>query len=137
MLLAAAAAASTAGCSDGRGEPLTVAVEAPHKGNVFPIPGGKGNVEILVDSKRESRKADTTILAYFYDASMTPISPAPSDAVILVKDAGVEKSIPLRAKVGQEAGQLSSDPGPFREGLTGDVSATIGGEAVKAPFSIR
>jgi len=134
-----AAAACAAGCggsgpSDARGVP------ASHGGTVMPLPGGSGYVEILVAAGSPNDagpKSRGRVVAYFLNTDGSgPPSPPPAD-VTFTDEAG--KSYPLTPKAGGDAARFETGPGAFPVGrdLSGELKATIGGQAVSTPVATR
>jgi hypothetical protein len=126
------------GCADGRGKPLTTAVAAPHEGSVFPLPDGAGNVEVLVVTPKGSgKRPSTSVQAYFYKPDMSTLSPAPTDVLLKLDEAGSKKTVALMPKAGKEPVEFASEPGNFRAGLSGELAATIDGKTITVPITVR
>jgi len=127
------------GCGDGRGKPLTTAVAAPHQGTVFPIPDGSGSVEVLVLTPKASsgRRPSTSVWAYFYTQDMSALSPAPTEILLKLDEAGGKKTVSLKPYADKEPGGFASEPGNFRSDLTGELEVTIDGKSISIPISVR
>jgi hypothetical protein len=120
---------------------------ASHGGTLISLPGGKGFVEIMTEESgglgggaRQQRA--TQIVAYFYqNDGSTEMSPPPTDVTVKVGTADNSPVVSLSpsAKAGEpkKSAKFASQPGPFREGFQGQLSAKINGEPVEAKFLIR
>jgi len=121
--------------------------EKQHLGALFPLPDGKGYFEIKTQAGAAGRggrapRTKTTgkpFLVYFYQADgITAMSPAPSDVVIKLGSSEKNTTITLTPEPGESAGTVfSAPPGQYPEAFRGELSATINGQAVTAPFMFR
>jgi hypothetical protein len=111
------------------------------------LPDKAGYAEILTRAPGNSRsarpgRADSQVVVYFLQADgKSAQSPAPTDASLALDTPDGTKTVSLapEAKVADPAqqGAFVSRPGPYGDGLIGELNATIGGKSVKVPFTIR
>jgi hypothetical protein len=110
----------------------------PHGGTAFPLPQGKGFVEILKLDAPE-KPGQTRLVIYFMDAERQPLLSAPISASFQPRGKKAAK-ISLAATGDSEpsngsrlASALFTDPGE----LIGTLSAKINGELLSIAVSIR
>ena len=117
-------------------------VAATHGGNLLTLPGGKGFVEFAVEgpaAAKAARNPKSQVVAYFLKADGSgSLETTPSD-VSFTPEGG--SSIALKpGRDASKTGRYESDPGqslaPGRE-VSGELSASIGGETVKVPVVAR
>ncbi len=116
----------------------SVAVAPPHQGTVFPL-GDKRRVEIVYNTVKAGKAASWVIHAYFFAEDMTPLAPAPTDVAVKLELPSGPMTVPLKphAAKGGSTGEFASEPGPYGEGLTGDLTATVEGQAQTAKLNVR
>ena len=110
----------------------------PHGGTPFPLPGGKGFVEVLRQDAPD-QPGLTQLVIYFLDAECKPLPSASTTASFQPRGRG---AAPVALKpVGDadptKAGGLAS--APFRDPgeVVGVISATIDSKPVSVAISIR
>jgi hypothetical protein len=130
-----------AGCAGGSSSAPTTPNPA-HGGHMFALPDDRGFVEIKSDrepASRGSRKPATgaRIMAYFYmPDGTTRMTPAPSEVKIKMGTDANSSSVAL-APQPKDAALYASEPGPYSEGLRGELEAKINGDPVRVPFLFR
>jgi hypothetical protein len=137
-----AASLSLLGCG---GAPTVATGGGPnvvtHGGTLLPLPGQKGHVEILsqADNPKGTANSKGRVVAYYFnDEGSGPPEPAPT-GVSFTPEGG--KAYPMTRKLdsGTKAARFESELGPFLAGrpLTGELEASIGGQAVKVSVQTR
>ena len=138
-------AASGSGCGSGTNNAGTPSnVVAVHSGTILPMPDGRGFVEILIRSQSDNTKptgkgASGRVIAYFLNKDGSgPSDPAPTDVTYSPADGKPYKMTPIAESAPKSAG-FQTEVGPFSPGreLSGELSASLGGEAVKLPIVTR
>jgi hypothetical protein len=145
VILALAVAAGCGGTSTTYSGTRTAAIAAPHDGNVSPIPGDLGYVEVLFEPpvKPGARGASAAMVAYFLGTDgKTALASAPSEVSIAYTVDRMPKTTTLKPspKTGDPAGaaRFASDTMPVAETrLEGDLSATIDGRTVTVPITFH
>jgi hypothetical protein len=130
------------GCGEGSSSSTKAGVTPPHNGQIFPMPEGRGLVEVVSETTAQPsrRRADSRLIAYFLQADGAPLSPAPTDVKLTFNQGGKSKTVDLAPKSdGASAGGFATPSGQYvtSEGLTGEIAANLGGQAVRVPISIR
>jgi len=103
------------------------------------LSGGAGFAEVVIDLASGARvgRPKSTITVYFLKPDGTSaLDPPPTDVKM---DMGANQAVTLTPSANpSQAGGFSSPPGQYGGmELTGDLSATIGGQAVTVPIVIR
>ncbi len=124
----------------------------PHGGIAVPLPDGAGYAEILLEkegpSKGKSRAAAKGVkprfVVFFLNPDRNgPASPAPGEAQLKVNlPTGSTASVVLTAspKTDDPSGsaRFLSEPGDYDyDELSGELSATLGGQASSVTFALR
>ena len=106
----------------------------------MPLPGDKGFVELTIPAdaaKPGKSRSKPRIFVYFYQLdAKTEMNPGPNNVTIKV-GTGTNSPVLKLAPPTNGDGKYASEPGVFPDGFRGEISATIGGEAVQVPFIIR
>jgi hypothetical protein len=129
-----------AGCSSSPKE-LPVAKPA-HGGTMVPLPGERGFAEIVIDAPPAQKRADKAevkqrIVAYFFEPDgTTAMSAGPSDVKLRI-GTGENGRVVNLAPEPKEAGKYVSEAGAYPDGFSGQLEATLGGEAVQVPVQVR
>ncbi len=133
------------GCGERASAPdaSTVVAEVfgPHYGPALALPGDRGYAEILAEPNRGGQ--DPSVVVYFLDPDLKRVlSPLPSDVRVklAIPGGGIEElslspSPKPRDKAG--SGRMASPPvsvDPDR--VSGELSATVGGQPFSIAFSI-
>jgi hypothetical protein len=128
-------AASLAGCD---GPKPILPPPPPHGGTAFPLPEGKGFIEVVRQDVPDQPK-QTQLVIYFLDAQCKPLPSAPTAASFQPRGRKAA-SVALKTtgdadplKSGALASAPFSDPGE----IVGVISATVESKAVSIPISIR
>jgi len=106
------------------------------------LPGARGFVELVTARGSSTRggpkgQEKTRMTAYFYQADGTSeMSPAPSKVELRIGASGSGTVVNFAAEP-KEAGKFVSEPGTYPDAFPGQIDATINGESVSAPFTIR
>ncbi len=111
-----------------------------HKGQMVSLPGDKGYAEIVISSAGgatgKKGQAKSKVVAYFYQKDgTTEMTPGPTD--VSLKFGTDAKSPVATLTPAKSGGAYESEPGAFPEDFRGALSATVGGESLKAPFAVR
>ncbi len=104
------------------------------------LPDGQGYVEILEQTAPiQGKKSQSRVVAYFLDSSRKPLASTPTAFSLNVPSAGTAliELKPTGDADPAKAGGLATSPIPDRDGLSGDLSATIDGKAVTVPIDVR
>ena len=131
-------AALACGCGD---SPSNLNLKpSPVGGAMTRLPGDRGLVAIKAElppagrgSKAKSRTA-TIVVSFFQVDGATPMTPAPTEVVLLLGAADKAKSVSLSPDP-KEPHRFASAPGPYANGLQGTIHAKIDGEDVRESFS--
>ena len=128
-------AASLAGCG---GPSPTLPPPPPHGGTAFPLPGGKGFVEVLRQDPPD-QAGRTQLVVYFIDPERQPLRAAPTVASFQPR---IRKAAAIALKPTQDAdpskaGGLASTPFEDPGDIAGTLSATIEGKPASVAINIR
>ncbi len=110
---------------------------------MFVLPENRGFAELKTDREaaaRGSRRKPVTgarILAYFYQPDgATPMSPGPSEVKVKL-GTDENNSVVVLSNQTKEPGLYASEPGPYPEGIRGQIEARFDGDPVPVPFLFR
>ena len=138
--LAVGLAVAVGGCSGGVTPATAPTVTAAHGGALTPLSGGAGYVEIVTEAESKVTKAARgRIIVYFVNADgSAPPSPAPTDVTYTDESRKPYKLEP-KTDAAFKGAKFESEPGPFNpgKGLSGELSASMGGSPVKLSLSTR
>lgn len=131
------------GCGEER---ISTPAGPPHGGQLFPMPGKSGWVEIASETVgQEANKNRKTILYVYFlrPDARTLVTPAPSNAALTLDLPSGRASVPLSSRVlptdpNKDVG-FATPPGAYQghENLSGEVSASIDGQNVTVAFAAR
>jgi hypothetical protein len=143
LLLFAFSLGSMAGC----GNPLTSATTKPSPNGLTlsPLPGDRGYFEIKADGEPAPRGArgkgrTGKIFASFYQPDGTTLlKPVPVEVSVKLGTSDASKTVVLNPNTDKARSefQFSSVPGEYPDSLRGTLHATLGGETIEVPFSVR
>jgi hypothetical protein len=141
------AAALLAGCGGISPAPVAARanIPAPHGGTIIPVPDNRGYGEFLLEPppKPGGKAAGSAIVVYFLGPDgKSPMAPAPSSVSVSYTVDRATKTVNLSHKPNADdpAGRsrFATDPLSLAENrLEGDLNATIQGDAVSLPITIR
>jgi hypothetical protein len=129
LLMSLSAGLTLSGCGGAPNDPrAAAAVVATHGGELVTLPDGKGFVELVVEAAgpAKSRKGGEVAAYFLKPDGFGPIEPAPTDVIFTT---GGGPPITLAP----QGDHFVSEPGPYTpgRGLSGELSATVGGGTVK------
>src|SRR5262245_24989375 len=127
--------ASLAGCAR---EGPALPPPPPHGGTAFPLPGGKGFVEV-VRQEAPDQAGRTRIVVFFIDSGPKPLPSAPTTASLVPRGrkATAIALRPTQAADPSTSGGLASTPFDEPGDVAGLLSATIDGKPATIPISLR
>jgi hypothetical protein len=128
-------AASLSGCD---GPKPILPPPPPHGGTAFPLPQGKGFVEVVRQNVPDQPKL-TQLVIYFLDDQCKPL-PSVSTVASFLPRGRRAASVALKTSGDADplkSGALSSAPFGDPGEIAGVISATIESKAVSIPISIR
>ena len=130
-VLAGLALACIPACGPSKVDTSYAGKEPPHQGELVPLPGAKGYVEVV--AKPGAGKTGPEYSFYFLKENYQEFSPAPSTGTLKVGKATAT------LKPG-DGGALVTPPGqgvPAKAGLDGDLSVELDGKPVVIPLGVR
>ena len=111
---------------------------SPHNGTLVDLPEGRGFAEVL-KQPASGKAGQLKVVVYFLGPDRGPMTPAPS-AVTIKGSATGNKPVKLEppgAGDPANAGGFASPPMADRGELDLELAATVGGQAVTVPVSVR
>jgi hypothetical protein len=134
-LIALLGAAVLAGCGE---QSHSLPPPPPHGGTAFPLPEGKGFVEVLRQDVKD-QPSQTQLLLFFMDPECRPLSSAPG--AVSFQPRGNKGSKIAFAPAGEseasKVGALASTPFPDAGDIGGILSATIDGKPISVAVNVR
>ena len=133
------------GCGRTDTGPTADAKPGPGGGTMFPLPNGKGYVEIKSEIHTPARNArgasrTSTIIAMFVQPDgTTELSPAPTEVSARLGTDESNKTVALNPSPGEprSSSRFATAQGDYPENPRGVLAAKIGGDSVEVPFSVR
>jgi hypothetical protein len=124
-----------AGCDQRK---ATLPPAPPHAGTAFPLPEGKGFVEVLRRDTAD-RAGQTQLVVYFIDAECKPLRSAPTAASFQPRGRGATGLAlkPTGDTDPSKAGELASAPFDNPGDIAGVLSATFDSTPVAIAISVR
>jgi hypothetical protein len=115
----------------------------PHGGTLITLPETRGFAEVLSRSEKlaggkDAKRPNATLTVYFLKADgTTAMNPEPTDVSIVLGPESGNKTVPLKPDP-SKPGAFASAPGPFSNTeVSGELKATVEGQAVSVSFAIR
>lgn len=125
------------GCGDSASNVPASSDPSTHGGEIVELPANQGYVEIVSKSlgREAAKRASHQYELYFLSPDRkAALSPAPTGVSLEFK--GLNSST-LALKDSPEGAFISPPSAPPGERAVGEIVATIGGQQVRAPFSLR
>jgi hypothetical protein len=112
---------------------------SPHGGTLFVFPEGKGRLEVVrEDNPDKPDKVQITV--YFLNEEFKPLDPMPTAVSFKPKSPKNAPKVELKPTGDPDpakASGLASTPLENSGSVAGEISATIGGNAISIPINVR